>query len=73
MSFSVDIVEIFAAVLAVVASVVVDVVIVINDVPAIADVVVDDALDDATAIVAIVFVKLLCERKPKWTNISIQI
>ena len=70
-SFSFDTAEFFSAVLAVVDNGVVDIVIIISDVLAVAVVVVDYVVHDATAAAAVVvFVRLLCQRKPKWANIS---
>ena len=57
--------------MAVVANGVVDIVIIIRDVLAIAVVLVYYVVHDATAAAAVVvFVRLLCQRKPKWANIS---
>ena len=59
--------------MAVVANCVVDIVIINRDVLAVAVVVVDYVVHDATAAAAaaaVVFVRLLCQRKPKWANIS---
>lgn len=56
--------------MAVVANGVVDIVIIIRDVLAIAVAVVDYVVHDATAAAVVVFVRLLCQRKPKWANIS---
>ena len=69
-SFSVDTADFFSAVLAVVANGVVDIVIIIRDVLAIAVVVDDYVVHDAAAATVVVFVRLLCQRKPKWANIS---